>query len=112
MSFIDLTLETGQVIDVILDLPEVVELTVSAGLEGPPGPKGDPGAAGAGAIPIVYTQEVPSAVWIVTHNLGYWPDVTVYTVAGERMLPDVIHGSLNTFTVIHANPETGIITYR
>ena len=111
MEVIDLTLEASQTVNLVLalDSVEFVELTLQAGLEGPPGPRGPSGLA---SPPLLHNQVEPSSAWIVVHNLGYWPQINVYTDTGEIFLPDIVHGSLNAFTVIHAQPTTGVVTYR
>jgi hypothetical protein len=51
------------------------------GPQGDPGPKGDkgdqgdPGAPGSAPQAYRHVQSIPSAVWVVNHNLGYKPAV-------------------------------------
>jgi hypothetical protein len=76
--------------------PDVLVLPVA-------GPQGPPGAAGAG---FVHTQTDPSSNWIITHNLGLYPAVSI-RVADEQVIADVDYGSLNTITITFASPQTG-----
>jgi hypothetical protein len=55
-----------------------VESATVPGPQGGPGEKGDQGDPGApGSAPQAYrhVQSIPSAVWVVNHNLGYKPAV-------------------------------------
>lgn len=67
------------------------------------GPQGPPGAPGAG---FTHTQASPAATWIVTHNLGLQPGVSVQ-VGGEQVIADVIYSSLNVVTIVFASPQSG-----
>lgn len=80
---------------------------------GPPGPQGDPGAPGApgptGTSGGSYThvQGATSDTWVVVHNLGYVPSVTVIDSGGTAVVGDVTHDSLNQFTVRFAVAFSG-----
>lgn len=72
-------------------------------IPGPPGPQGQAGAAGSG---YTHAQSAASASWIVTHNLGIYPAVSV-RVSGEQVIADVTYTSLNAVNIIFASPQTG-----
>lgn len=40
-----------------------------------------------------HTQSVPDTTWLVTHNLGRFPSVTVIDSAGTQVVGDTIHVS-------------------
>lgn len=63
------------------------------------------GSGGPGGL--VYVQVTPAATWAITHDLGRYPQVTVLDAAGQRLLPDLLYGSLNAVTVTHAEPLAG-----
>lgn len=47
-----------------------------------------------------FEQEIPSAVWVITHNLGRNPSIVVVDSAGNAQLPDeVTYNSENQMTV-------------
>lgn len=48
------------------------------GETGPQGPQGEP----SGPVSYSYTQYAASNIWVITHNLGYNPNVTVSDSAG------------------------------
>lgn len=75
--------------------------TVSLGTKGD---KGDPGAAGSGYD---FVQASPASEWIINHNLGFNPNVQVFSVGGLMMLADVQHFSLNQTRVYHVTPTAG-----
>jgi len=78
------------------------------GPEGPmstvPGPQGPPGASGSTYI---HTQGPPSAVWVITHNLGWWPAVSVVDTGGSLVEPDVHYDSINQVTLTFGSPTSG-----
>ena len=76
--------------------PDVLVLPIA----NPPGP---PGVAGTGYD---HVQASPSASWIITHNLGLYPVVSV-RVAGEQCIAEVTYTSLNVVTVDFSSPQSG-----
>lgn len=81
----------------------VVEVFVP-GLQGPVGPAGLPGNA---STTYLHEQAVPSATWIINHNLGFKPDVYLTTLGGMEFQADVLHMSLNQTRVLALLPITG-----
>lgn len=77
---------------------EVVEV----GLQGPPGAPGTPGGSA-----FEHLQPTPAAVWVINHNLGYYPDVHVYSTGGVEIIADVLHVSPNQAQVGFAAPTAG-----
>jgi len=67
---------------------------------------GPPGAPGTGSG-FLHTQSVASASWIVNHNLGYRPLVTVYSPGGEIVIAQGTHASVNQYIVSFNSPQTG-----
>jgi len=47
----------------------------------------------------VHTQSAPSATWSVTHNLGYFPSVSVVDSGGTVVIGDVIYVSENEVSI-------------
>lgn len=84
----------------VLTPPETV--TVLQVGQGPSGPKGDIG-------PIYEHQQfVAAANWVVNHNLGYRPNITILSVGGVQMLAEVNHTNLNQVLVYFDEPMTGL----
>jgi hypothetical protein len=86
-----------------------VEVTI--GFSGPQGPKGDKGDNGdvqVEDLSYVHTQNVASSSWIVTHGLGFIPNITVIDSARS-----VVEGSYtysedgNTVTLSFSSPFSG-----
>ncbi len=75
-------------------------------LEGQPGPAGPPGPPGAGFTYFTYVQSTPSSSWLIPHNLGRNPSVTI-VVAGQMILTDVEYPDLNNVLVIWPAPTLG-----
>lgn len=76
-----------------------------------PGPQGARGPQGAQGLPggtgFVLDQVAPSATWLIQHNLGRYPAVTIIDSAGNLVLTDVFYSDLNTAVLTFASPTTG-----
>lgn len=85
-------------------LPTVIEVEVPGppGPVGPPGPEGPPGGGGFN-----FTQPVPSATWIINHNLGFRPDTTLYTVGNVKFEARVTNPTVNQTIVEMTTPLAG-----
>lgn len=69
-----------------------------------PGGEQQPGSGGGGQA-FVYQQSQPSGLWIVNHNLGYFPSVEVFDIAGNVITSGVsiLNASVNQVRVV-SNP--------
>lgn len=54
---------------------------------------------GGGSSTAEFVKTVASTFWFVTHNRGYRPIVQVLNEAGEEVFCDVLHISVNAFSV-------------
>jgi hypothetical protein len=77
------------------------------GLQGPIGLQGPPGPQGPSASTLIYTQNVPLAVWIIIHNLGLWPSIMVIDSGGSVVEPDIHYDSNIQMTITFGSPTTG-----
>jgi hypothetical protein len=74
----------------------------SVGPTGPQGPKGDPGPMGPpGDTHYTHTQAVASDTWVIDHNLGKYPSVSVVDSANDE-----VEGSVN-----HVDPMRVILVF-
>jgi hypothetical protein len=73
-----------------------VDVRVTAGPAGLPGPPGDPAGLG-----MVHVQSVPSTLWVINHTLPFKPNVEVVDSTGRVVNVDVRHVSS---TLIHVEP--------
>ena len=82
-----------------------------------PGPRGLAGTV-AGTLPYtsitnapslsyLYQQSQPAALWDITHNLGYYPAVTVMDSAGSVVLGDTQHVSATRLTLTFSAAFSG-----
>lgn len=67
---------------------------------------GPVGPAGAGQGYNHY-QASPADTWVINHNLGYKPNVQMFTVGGLEVLGEVLHNSNNQITVSFNTPLSG-----
>ena len=59
-----------------------------------------------------FKQTVPSAIWVIPHNLGRRPIVKTYTENGVvELLGEVTHPSINVTNVLFDIPLVGIAEY-
>lgn len=78
----------------------IVSQTGAPGLRGPAGPSG-------AAAAYIHVQSAPAATWIVNHNLGANPTVSVTDAAGREALAEVLNTSPNQLLVYLSAPATG-----
>lgn len=74
------------------------------GPQGPQGPQGPPGLSGAN---YVHVQGVPSTVWVIPHNLGRYPSITVVDSAGTVVRGDEEYTSINVITLTFSSAFSG-----
>ena len=74
---------------------------------GPPGP---PGSGGGDPESISYThdQSTPSDNWLISHNLGFRPNLTVIDSAGSNVIGYVEHISSNQLRVTFSAAFSGV----
>ncbi len=100
---------TTPVLEVITLPPTVLEV-----LSGPtpvfellfPGPRGPQGEPGSGTVHFEHTQATPAAAWIIVHNFGRNPSVTLI-IDGRVEYTEIVHPDLNTTTVYWPAPTAG-----
>jgi hypothetical protein len=84
-----------------------VKEVVEVGVVGPQGPAGAPGVSGAAAASYVHDQTVPAATWVVEHDLGMYPNVTVVDSAGSLIEGDVTYDNNNQITLNFSGAFSG-----
>lgn len=84
-----------------------VTLTLlSTGIRGERGTQGPQGPAGVVAQ-YTHAQPAPSDVWVVNHNLGARPQVSVLSVGGKELMAEVIHSNENQALIYFDQPTAG-----
>ena len=73
------------------------------------GIQGIQGASGAGTQVLAYmhTQGVSSDTWVIAHNLGFHPNVTVQDSAGNIVEGEIAYTNTNSLTVSFASAFSG-----
>lgn len=54
-----------------------------------------------------HTQDVPSTSWVITHNIGYKPNISLFDNEGNNIEGDISHSSDNQITVTFAIQISG-----
>lgn len=88
-------------VKIVVKEPSVKVVTL--GIQGPPGPSGPAGTDFEQAF------NSPLAQWVVNHNLGKRPLVTLLTTGGVEMGGDVIHTTINQLVVNFSSAVAGRI---
>jgi hypothetical protein len=102
---------------VVLVPPDETLVELETGGEGPPGPAGAQGPQGdvgppgpmgpPGGASFTFQQDVPSALWSVTHDLNRFPSVTVVDTGGSEVWPDVHYLDAMSVDLAFGSPTTG-----
>jgi len=69
---------------------------------------GSPGGGTGGPVSYVHNQGTVAASWIVVHNLGFFPNVTVIDSSGATVEGDVAHIDDTTLTIQFSGDFTGV----
>lgn len=70
--------------------------------------QGLPGTPGAAANSYTHVQSAPAVVWTVDHNLGFWPEISVYDDNGEEIEGVAVNPTLNRTTLTFSSPVAGV----
>lgn len=62
---------------------------------------------GGGDAHFVYEQNMPSATWVITHNLGKKPVAVVVDSTENVVIGDIQYNSINTLTITFVDPFSG-----
>jgi len=100
--------------------------TGTQGVAGPQGPQGEPGLSGSDInstddltegtsnkyftverVSYEYTQGSASASWVIEHNLGFKPNVTVVDSAGNIVEGEIAYTNTNSLTVSFQSAFSG-----
>jgi len=65
------------------------------------------GGGTGGPLSYVHTQGTVSATWMVEHNLGWFPNVTVIDSAGSTVEGDIAHLGNDSLTISFSGAFTG-----
>jgi hypothetical protein len=66
------------------------------------------GSAAANDIFYQHTQSVASSDWVIQHNLGKYPSVTVVDSSGDECEGQVNYTSSNQLTISFSAPFSGV----
>jgi hypothetical protein len=55
----------------------------------------------------VHDQQVASASWVVVHNMGKKPSVSIVDTADDEVIGRVIYNSNNQLTISFSSPTSG-----
>jgi hypothetical protein len=106
-------LENGIVRLVLTEVPSRVNLTitppqpVALQLTAGQGPAGTNGTDGVDGGSYEHHQPVASTLWVVNHNLGYYPSISVLTLGRVRVDAGIVHLSPNQAQVLLDLPLAG-----
>jgi hypothetical protein len=73
----------------------------------PVGARGERGIDAAGSNPINWSPPSAQAIWLIPHNMGRIPQVSVTDPSGEQVGCKVIHLDVNTLSIEFSFATTG-----
>ena len=79
------------------------------GIQGPTGPTG-PGTTPAEIIAVTaytHNQLAATNTWTIAHNLGFYPNVTVFDSANTMVEGEVLHNDENSLTINFSSSISG-----
>jgi len=80
--------------------PIVIDPT-RGGTRGPTGPAGATGPAGPNApLAFLHTQGTVDVVWVINHNLNFYPNVTVQDSAHATVEGEITYTNPNSLTLV------------
>lgn len=56
----------------------------------------------------VHTQGIAASTWVITHNLGFYPNVTVIDSSGSEVEGDIVYTSSNVVTITFSAAFGGV----
>lgn len=104
IDIITINTTTPSVVNVSAPTTQVVTIATP----GPQGIQGEQGVPGTGGdVNYVFTQGVPSAVWVITHNLGKYCSVAVVDSANTTCEGSIQYNSPNQLTITFSAAFSG-----
>lgn len=102
-------IESGIVIAIEEGLydPVIGQVVSVRGPQGFKGDKGDKGDTGDPSLAFLYTQPTPSLSWVIVHNLGYKPLISVFSPGGLIVECSPLHDNDNQITIVFNIPFAG-----
>tara|TARA_B100000809_G_scaffold45162_1_gene39535 strand:+ start:1485 stop:1832 length:348 start_codon:yes stop_codon:yes gene_type:complete len=92
--------------------PTIVLTETATGPQGPAGPTGATGPTGADGAAgnnttVVHDQASASTTWTITHNQGRYPAIDIIDSAGNHVIGDIKHNSVNQAVATFDNAFAG-----
>ena len=89
--------------------PTIVLTETATGPQGPAGPAGPAGADGSGSAntTVVHDQSSANATWTINHNQGRYPSIDIIDSAGNHVIGDIKHNSINQVVATFDNAFAG-----
>lgn len=109
---LNLTIQTPPPLKLVVEPPPIIKTVFSVG-QGPSGIKGDKGDQGDQGLPgisgasVVHDQGISSSTWVIQHNLGRFPSVTVIDSTGDEVEGDVKFIDANLIHLVFSAPFAG-----
>jgi hypothetical protein len=94
------------IISGVLSSPEEVASKIAV-IMGPRGERGERGIAGDGSDTFIWSPPDVLDTWVIAHNLGKFPAVTVVDSLGRVLTSDVTYLDNNLVEIAFAFPVSG-----
>lgn len=82
-----------------------LKVTLTPFFQGEKGDKGDTGDSAS--IAHTHYQNTPASIWVIEHNLGFWPNVYVLDTNGDECEGEVQNVNFNRTDIFFSAPFAG-----
>lgn len=103
ISKTEVTLRSAQIGVTASAIQSIEVVQVTQGLTGAPGDT----LPGTGDVSYLHNQSLASDEWVITHNLGKYPSVTVVDSANDEVEGSINYVSINQLIVTFSAPFSG-----
>jgi len=102
------TIAVSDRVRVFREREPIVALVTGTGPRGAIGATGPAGPIGPVGGVAVITVDSPGTLWILNHNLGFKPNISTFTPAGDEIVGVVSHVSVNVAEVRFNISSSGV----
>ena len=97
--------------EIVVQVPTPTQIIVGTGQGGARGVQGIQGVQGisgvANDVSYQHVQGASSAIWTITHNLNFYPNITTMDSAGAACEGEIEYLNRNTVRVTFSSPFSG-----
>jgi hypothetical protein len=101
IAYTDVTINSPTGVNTPVGPTQITVTQITTGLTGPSG------TGGVGGAGYTHNQDSPVSLWSISHNLGFRPSVSAFSMGGVTLLGTVTHLSANVLQISFSSPVAG-----